>query len=60
MPWNEAGRKKYEVIRGRYSSDMPDAEFALLSSLLRPKTARAQADGCPILNALFYTNCHKE
>jgi hypothetical protein len=28
MPWNEAVRKKYEVIRARNSSDMLDAEFA--------------------------------
>ena len=34
MPWNEADRKKYDVIRARYSSDMSDAEFALISGLL--------------------------
>ncbi|HEY8163716.1 MAG TPA: hypothetical protein VIF34_15825 [Methylocystis sp.] len=33
MPWNEADREKYEVIRDRYSTDMSDAEFELISSL---------------------------
>jgi hypothetical protein len=28
MPWNEADRAKYEVIRARYSSDMSEAELA--------------------------------
>jgi len=26
MPWNEADREKYEVIRNRYSTDMSDTE----------------------------------
>ena len=30
MPWNEADRAKYEVIRARYSSDMSEAELALI------------------------------
>jgi transposase len=34
MPWNEADRVKYAVIRGRYSTDMSDAEFELISPLL--------------------------
>lgn len=34
MPWNEADRAKYEVIRDRYSSDMSDAEFERISGLL--------------------------
>ena len=34
MPWNEADRAKYEVIRDRYSTDMSDAEFELISPLL--------------------------
>jgi hypothetical protein len=38
MPWNEADRVKYDVIRARYSSDMSEAEFALIAPLLpRPK-----------------------
>jgi transposase len=56
MPWNEADRKKYEVIRARYSSDMSDAEFALIEPLLpRPKRrGRKPIDAAIILNALFY------
>ena len=37
MPWNEADRVKYEVIRARYSSDMSEAELALIAPLLPPK-----------------------
>ncbi len=33
MPWNEADRAKYDVIRERYSSDLSDAEFALIFPL---------------------------
>ncbi len=33
MPWNEADRAKYEVIRKRYSSDLSDAELALIFPL---------------------------
>jgi transposase len=56
MPWNEADRKKHEVIRARYSSDMSDAEFALIEPLLpRPKRrGRKPIDAAIILNALFY------
>jgi hypothetical protein len=38
MPWNEADRAKYDVIRERYSSDLSEAEFALIfpSLPLRP------------------------
>ena len=36
MPWNEADRAKYEVIRDRYSTDMSDAEFELILPLLPP------------------------
>jgi transposase len=56
MPWNEADREKYEVIRARYSSDMSDAEFALIERLLPPpkQRGRKQTDPLIILNALFY------
>jgi transposase len=56
MPWTEADRKKYEVIRDRYSSDMSDEEFALISSLLPPpkRRGRKPTDARIILNALFY------
>lgn len=56
MPWNEADRVKYEVIRERYSSDMSDAEFALIRPLLpAPKQrGRKPTDPRDILNALFY------
>jgi len=33
MPWSEADRAKYDVIRERYSSDLSDAEFALIFPL---------------------------
>jgi transposase len=56
MPWSEADRLKYDVIRARYSSDMSEAEFALISALLpAPKRrGRKPTDARKILNALFY------
>ena len=56
MPWNEADRAKYEVIRDRYSTDMSDAEFELISPLLpAPKRrGRKPTDSREILNAVFY------
>ena len=56
MPWNEADRSKYEVIRERYSSDMSEAEFALIAPLLPPpkRRGRKPTDAAAILNALFY------
>lgn len=56
MPWNEADRAKYEVIRARYSSDMSDAEYAQISGLLPPRKRRGRKPTDPrsILNALFY------
>jgi transposase len=56
MPWNEADRAKYDVIRARYASDMSAAEFALISPLLPPakRRGRKQTDPQAILNALFY------
>lgn len=56
MPWNEAGRAKYAVIRDRYSSDMSEAEFALIAPLLPApkKRGRKPTDAQHILNAIFY------
>jgi len=56
MPWNEADRAKYEVIRSRYSSDMSEAELALIAPLLPPpkRRGRKPTDAKIILNALFY------
>jgi transposase len=56
MPWNEADRAKYDVIRARYSSDMSDAEFALISAILPPpkRRGRKPTKARVILNALFY------
>jgi len=56
MPWNEADRVKYDVIRDRYSTDMSDEEFALISTLLPPpkKRGRKPTDLRIVLNALFY------
>ena len=56
MPWNESDRTKYEVIRARYSSDMSEAELALIAPLLPPpkRRGRKPTDSRIILNALFY------
>ena len=56
MPWNEADRAKYDVIRARYSSDMSQAEFALIAPLPPPPKWRGRklTDPQAILNALFY------
>ena len=42
MPLNEADQKKYAVIRDRYSSDMSDADFALITPLLRAPKRRGR------------------
>ena len=56
MPWNEADRAKYAVILDRYSSDMSEAEFALIAPLLPApkKRGRKPTDAQHILNAIFY------
>ena len=56
MPWNEADRAKYDVIRARYASDMSEAEFALIAPLLPPprRRGRKPTDPQAIINALFY------
>ena len=56
MPWNKADRAKYDVIRERYSSDLSDAEFALIFPLLPAPKRRGRKPTRPreILNALFY------
>jgi transposase len=56
MPWCEADRLKYAVIRTRYSSDLSDAEFAVIAPLLRGPKRRGRKPTCArvILNALFY------
>jgi transposase len=56
MPWNEADRLKYAAIGWRYSSDLSDAEFALIAPLLPAAKAcgRKRTDPRIILNALFY------
>lgn len=62
MPWSEADRAKYDVIRDRYSTDMSEAEFALICDLFpSPKVrGRKPTDLRIVLNALFYmirTSC---
>ena len=48
MPWNEADRVKYDVIRHRYSTDMSDEEFELVSALLPAAQGEGtQADRLP-------------
>jgi transposase len=56
MPWNEADRKKYSVVRERYASDLSDEEYALVAPLLpKPKRrGRKPTDPRVILNAIFY------
>ena len=56
MPWSETDRAKYDVIRARYSSDLSDAEFALIFPLLPVRKRRGRKPACAreILNALFY------
>jgi transposase len=56
VPWNEADRVKYEVIRARYSSDLSEAELALIAPLLPPpkRRGRKPTDARIILDALFY------
>lgn len=56
MPWTEADRVKYEVIRPRYSSDMSDEEFALVAPLLpkRKKRGRRPTPSRVVLDAMFY------
>ena len=46
MPWNEADRTKYDVIRERYSSDLSDAEFALIFPLLPAPKRRGRQPTC--------------
>ena len=46
MPWNEADRAKYDVIRERYSSDLSDAEFALIFPLLPAPKRRGRKPSC--------------
>ncbi len=57
MPWNEADREKYAVIRERYASDLSDEEFALILPLLPPpsRRGRKRADPRIVLDALFYS-----
>ena len=45
MPWNEVDRRKYEVIRARYSSDMSDAEFTIIGELLPPPSGAGELCG---------------
>jgi putative transposase len=56
MPWNEADRLKYDVIRARYSSDMSESEVALIAPLPPPPKRRGRklTDPQAFLNALFY------
>ena len=56
MPWSKADRAKYEVIRERYSSDLSEAEFALIFPLLPAPKRRGRKPTCAraVLNALFY------
>ena len=56
MPWSEADPAKYDVIPARYSSDLSDAEYAVILPLLPARKRRGRKPTCAreILNALFY------
>ena len=56
MPWSEADRAKYDVIRERYSSDLSDAEFGLIFPLLPTRKRRGRRPTCAreILNAVLF------
>jgi transposase len=56
MSWSEADRAKYDMICERYSSDLSDAEFALIFPFLPARRRRRRKPTCAhgILNALFY------
>ena len=56
MPWCEADREKYAVVRERYASDLSTEEFAVIAPLLPApsRRGRKRTDPLIILNALFY------
>jgi len=56
MPWNEADRERYNIVRERYTSDLSDEEYALIEPLLpQPKRrGRKPTPARTILNAIFY------
>jgi transposase len=55
-PWSEADRVKNDVIRERYSSDLSDAEFALIFPLPSARRRRGRKPTCAheIWNAPLY------
>ena len=48
MPWSEADRAKYDVIRERYSSDLSESEFALIFPLLPVPKRRGRKPTCGV------------
>ena len=56
MPWNEADRAKYGADGGGYTTNLSEAEFAVVAPLLpgRKKRGRKPTDALLILNAIFY------
>lgn len=56
MGWSKADREMYTVARSRYSTDLSDAEYALISPLLPPRSRRGRRPTDPrlILDAVFY------
>jgi hypothetical protein len=58
MPWNEADRAKYDVIRERYSSDLSDEEFALISLCFQRPRGEDASEGARELShpLIFHTN----
>jgi hypothetical protein len=56
MPWRQADREKYDVIRARYSSDMSQAEFALIAPLPPPPERRGRRSAWGVERTLGWIN----
>jgi transposase len=56
MPWNEADRERYNIVRERHTGDLSDEEYALIEPLPpQPKRrGRKPTLARTILNAIFY------
>jgi hypothetical protein len=54
MPWNEADRAKYDVIRESYSSDLSDGQFPLILCAASRAQGRKPTCAPEFSNALIY------
>lgn len=62
MSWTDTTREQYEPLKGRYASDLSDAQWALVEPLVPPPGRHGRprsVDMREVLNALFYvaTTC---